>query len=45
MKNGSRFAAATFFREPLTKKKDSKETFVIPYKQTNDRREKPGSHS
>jgi hypothetical protein len=26
MKNGSRFAAATFFREPLAKKKDSKET-------------------
>lgn len=30
MKNGSRFAATTFFREPLTKKKDSKETFVVP---------------
>ena len=30
MKNGGRFAAATFFREPLAKKKDSKETSFIP---------------
>lgn len=45
MKNGGRFAAATFFREPLAKKKDSKETFVVPYKKTNDRRAFPSSHS
>ena len=30
MKNGGRFAAATFFREPLAEKKDSKETFAVP---------------
>lgn len=29
MENGGKFAAATFFREPLAKKKDSKETFSI----------------
>lgn len=32
MKNGGGFAAATFFREPLAKKKVAKETFVVPYK-------------
>lgn len=30
MKNGGRFAAATFFREPLAKKKVAKETFAVP---------------
>lgn len=30
MKNGSRFAAATFFREPKRAKKVAKETFVVP---------------
>jgi len=29
MKNGGRFAAATFFHEPLAKKKDSKETYSL----------------
>ena len=33
------------FSEPKRAKKDSKETFAVPYKQTNDRRDKPGSHS
>lgn len=30
MKNGGRFAAATFFLELLAKKKVAKETFAVP---------------
>ena len=44
MKNGGRFAAATFFQWAEAGKESSQETFVVPYKQTNDRRDKPGGH-
>ena len=43
MKNGGRFAAATFFQWAEAGKESSQETFVVPYK-PNDRRDKPGGH-